>query len=676
MSNHITKLIIILLIAVIIIGVIPTDPVHAVNFQIDESYLENETDGNETEKSTVEKVTVSILENKLTQLWKSMLNNFKEMFGLFTIDELIYNRDKGELDLWWLEDEETVTNGNYSTGDVSKYTNEEEAVPRNYYMGIMPDSWHNSARSMHLIFQAIAWSMLGIAIVKNLLQVSLGTINPMMKFRFYDGIRDLFMAGFLLVGSLLIIETMFVFNQSLVEIFTTTIPTGSFANMGDNGTFASVLLQTFYFFIEMYLNFVYIVRAISIAVLIATAPLFIMSITFEGKNVLFMKWFKEITANIFLQSFHAFMLSFLLSVQFSATGFENMVILFSLVPLTEFFRSLILGKDAGGMAHTLGMGAITAGAGAIAGGAAALEGNKRESKGKGGGDNFKKSDTFDGKPPSMKTSGSTIEGNAKAPSNKTSKDALDTLPIAKNGSNTELSGRINKDGATVGNAGKSVAKGALKTAGGAMGVAAGVSMSAITGGKVGGKMIGKGVSSIGSGGKDIGSGASGAFSMAHDKYGPNVSTAGFNKKFNDSNIIAAETMPNGKVAIHRDKQSLQNEGLMDVSYNDESKTHTFTYDTNKMSPGNLQKLSDIKNNYNNHSDLSKQFGVHSVSTGRDGLVRVEANGQYLRGMGIEGMYATENRFVEQKGANQNSYTRIVPRVYDAPDSNNKQASRK
>lgn len=191
-------------------------------------------------------------------------------------------------------------------------------------------------------------------------------------------------------------------------------------------------------------------------------------------------------------------------------------------------------------------------------------------------------------------------------------------------------------------------------------------MAAITEGKIGGKMIEPSMNKTRSGIKGIGSAGASTGNLIHDRFNPNVK---------NSNILGAEELSNGKFAIHKDKKSIQDQGLVGVSYDNENKSHVFTYDPSVMNDANRQRLNDIQANFKSDPTGSRESGVRSVGVGQDGKVRVEASAPYLTAMGIEGMYSTGNRFVEQKGVNQGRDTKIVPEIFREPNKSGSNTQR-
>lgn len=266
-------------------------------------------------------------------LLQSTLNGLRNLLGLYSLNELIYNDGIRGSSAW--------------------------------VHGTMPESWHQNVVKYHMVFQAFAWTLISLAVVKSLIQRNLATINPGMRVSLIEQIQNLLLTGFILSSIFPIIAMFMYLNVKVVDVFGSLSPDfGDFQGLNNYSNWlAGMILQCFYFVVTLYLNFVYIMRSITLAILIAMAPLFVVTIAFGGQwKQLFGVWMKELLANIFLQSFHAFILAFFVTTTVSSRGIESMVLAFAMIPLTEFFRSMVMGQ-AGGMAHQLGVGATTAAAG-------------------------------------------------------------------------------------------------------------------------------------------------------------------------------------------------------------------------------------------------------------------------------------------------------------------------
>ena len=275
-------------------------------------------------------VGASEIEEFFVSLIQSALNGLRNLLGLYSINELIYNEGVRGSSAW--------------------------------VHGTMPEAWHDNVVKYHFVFQGLAWTLISLAIVKSLIQRNLATINPGMRISLMEQIQNLLVTGFILSAIFPIIAMFMYLNVKVVDVFgSITADFGDFAGLNNySNMIAGMILQVFYFIVTLYLNFVYIMRSITLAILIAMAPLFVVTIAFGGAwKQLFGVWMKELLANIFLQSFHAFILGFFITTTASSRGIEQMVIAFAMIPLTEFFRSLVMGQ-AGGVGHKLGIGATSA----------------------------------------------------------------------------------------------------------------------------------------------------------------------------------------------------------------------------------------------------------------------------------------------------------------------------
>lgn len=276
----------------------------------------------------------NMLEDIIIGLLQSTLNGLRNLLGLYSLNELIYNDGIRGSSAW--------------------------------VHGAMPETWHDNVVKYHMVFQAFAWALISLAVVKSLIQRNLSTINPAMRVSLIEQIQNLLLTGFILSAIFPIIAMFMYLNVKVVDVFGSLSPDfGDFAGLNNYSNWlAGMILQIFYFVVTLYLNFVYIMRSITLAILIAMAPLFVVTIAFGGHwKQLFGTWMKELLANIFLQSFHAFILAFFVTTTVSSRGIESMVLAFAMIPLTEFFRSMVMGQ-AGGIGHQLGVGATTAAMGA------------------------------------------------------------------------------------------------------------------------------------------------------------------------------------------------------------------------------------------------------------------------------------------------------------------------
>ena len=301
-----------------------------------------------------------VIEAKLSEFFGSVLLGLQSMLGLYSTNDLVFNQ------------------GSRAVG---------------FYGGIMSMDWMQKVVGFHIIFLSIAFSVLVLAIAKLLFQRNLATISTYARISLIEGIKDLIVVMILLGLIFPIISMVIRVNANIVEIMAGTAPAysvlGTSGAGGDFNNFAGILVMFFYFFISIYLNVVFIIRAITIAFLIATAPIFVMAIAFGNSGkAMFVSWARELVANIFLQAFFAFIISFFMNIQTSTRVLENLIISFSLIPLSGVFRGLIMGQAGGAttqIAHkAASQGTKAAGAIALAGGALAMAGGGAAAKAVGG----------------------------------------------------------------------------------------------------------------------------------------------------------------------------------------------------------------------------------------------------------------------------------------------------
>lgn len=574
------------------------------------------------------------LEVKLAEFLMSVVDGLRSTFGLYSLDELIYN------------------NGSRSSSL--------------FYGGIMPKTWMEKAMAFHMIFQAMAWIMLTVAIVKILIQNNLATVNIASKLSLMESIKNLLATGFMLIAVFVLINTALQINARIVAVFETTVPGYiGFGRAGtDNATFSGVLMSLYYLFIAAYMNVIYILRAITTAVLIASAPLFIVSIAFSTKgSKMFTTWSKEMVANIFMQSFHAFTLSLFLSLQFSSRGIEVMIISFALIPLTSFFKNLIVG-DSGSMADKVGGKAMAMGVGAVSGALAGAAGGMRA---KGGAPSSSKGDSSD------KSEGRPDKDSRSKAGIKESQGVLDGMNVTK--ADTEMSNMDDSntvsdrkhitneksDSAPMPNKLKAGAGTAVRALWAGTKVGAGLAVAAALGsmGVDERGIAGTAGKLISSGTGDLNSGIKKGFAVGKNQFNQELDDNSKNR--NHGNVISADKLSNGDVQIGRSRLSMEQEGLMDARMTSE-KNLAMTYDRDKLSAEDSKNLESYETNIAlGKGSLNADKGVANVTYegGNENRPTVHYNNVGMEQIGVKEMYSTDSRIVETKSPSNNKNTRMT-----------------
>jgi len=580
------------------------------------------------------------LEIKIVEFLTSGINSLKSLLNLREINELIFNK-----------------------GIVGSSM---------YYEGLMPKTWMDNTVKFHLLFQALTWIAISIAIIKLLFQRNLATINPAVRVSLLQGIQDLLICGFMLIAMFLLTNTMLSLNKRIVAVFATTVPEYSvFNGEMDIPTLGGVLLQVFYFIITLLLNIIYIIRGITAALLIGSAPVFIASIAFQNRNKrLFKTWIQLFVSTIFMQSVHAFVFSFLLGIQnASVRGIELAVISYCMIPLTFFFNSLITGGngpiDKLGIAGINTVGSVVGGIfGGITGGIAGVKSRYRGSQESGGEEIKTKSSD---KIPGINENRERREHSESTPTKESTSETLSAFQTDLNENKEatnydKLSGRPfknteNLSHADFGKAVKRTAGGAKDVAFGTAKVAAGGVMtvaSGITGkGKMGADLIKSGTGNIISGVKTAGITA-GEFMRkgANELYTRTQENAERNDDKVYGNILGAETLDNGDVVVHRDKYSLERQGLKDIRKTGDENM-AITYNKGNLSKEDGDNLSNIELAYKNGNyENLRQRGIEKVTTTESGDTVVHYNSYGQDNLGYKDAYISKNRVVETKSQGQ------------------------
>ena len=264
-----------------------------------------------------EQAKVGVIEQGMVTVCQSVLSWVRNLLGLYGIDELVFNQGiRGS---------------------------------KAFYNGIFPSQWESRVMIFYFIFLGIAIALIALAIIRILIKRNIATINSSARYDMINGIQKLLIAGFILAFLFPIINMVTKFNALLVQIFYSTTQ-GSFQdmfiNMSSNANvLGAFILQFIYLFISIYLNFTYIMRGIVLALLIASAPLFVIFIALgDNTSKIAETWIREFLANVFLQSIHALMLTFFTAVSVSSRGIEQLIVFGSLIIVTNLFKGLVLGS--------------------------------------------------------------------------------------------------------------------------------------------------------------------------------------------------------------------------------------------------------------------------------------------------------------------------------------------
>lgn len=229
-----------------------------------------------------------------------------------------------------------------------------------FYYGAMPERWMNVIGKFYLIFMILALSLLALGLLTMIIDKSFKTMNsnPVIRVGVLEQMKRMIIAGILISVSFPLINLLFSLNQKIVDIFSSVaVAQNSLFGVGfsQSSFLGSLFLSIAHFLVPVYLNAVYVIRSLALGILIAGSPLFIATLVFGGNaSETFYSWAKNLIENIFLQSYHAVILSVITTLQIGSRGFENVIISLSIIPLTKMFREIFFPMG-NGLAHRAGL---------------------------------------------------------------------------------------------------------------------------------------------------------------------------------------------------------------------------------------------------------------------------------------------------------------------------------
>lgn len=305
-------------------------------------------------EETVFSATPTQLERVLTSFFGNMLDGLRGILGMWSMDELLFS------DGW-------RQNG--------------------YVGGIFPNSWEPVIWALFLFMEIFAAMILLYGLITNVLKKAMSTMNTIARLHAMNQLQDLIVCAVALALLPLILRLLITLSHNFTLMIHEMIPvdaaTGEKKKIADmaarygagGGTISGIISQFLFFGVQVYFNFFYAVRALSVAILIMISPIMIALISVsESKKQASVQWAKELLANICIQPIQAFCMAAVLLLPASSHGFDNLIALYALIPFTSMLRGLFFGA-AGSWSEQVAHSAkqkttgTLAGAGLAAGGA-------------------------------------------------------------------------------------------------------------------------------------------------------------------------------------------------------------------------------------------------------------------------------------------------------------------
>ena len=292
------------------------------------------------------------MESSVTQFFQKLLDGVSGFVNIYSMEELIFNKGvRGS---------------------------------KAFFMGTFSKSYEQYLLNMFLIFAAISVSLVFFVVVRMIFKRQLSTANAFERASFADSVKDLLISLFFMSFSWGAIKLLLILNYQFVDIFSTLVGSKTLQRIAAGGILiGNIVVKFTYFILEIYINYVYIIRGLVIAALIIVAPLFIIAFNFgqKGKQM-FWAWLRELTGSIFLQSLHALVYGIIIVASTGSRGIEGIVMIAAIIPLTSMFKEI---TGSGGDTILKTAGSLTKTTSETMGNAAQLAGNAASSLASGAG---------------------------------------------------------------------------------------------------------------------------------------------------------------------------------------------------------------------------------------------------------------------------------------------------
>ena len=228
------------------------------------------------------------------------------------------------------------------------------ARPLNYHYGVMTNDMHDIAITVYTVNLILSLLFLGFMIVKLIHQKMVATTNIIAKTNLMEGIKDIVFVCVMLAFFTPLFEILLELNYLIVRTFSYSSDyMSAFSILGSTAlsmeSMAGFIISTMFLSIDMYINFVYLVREITVSFMFAIAPIIIVSYLWSPtqKNMVF-GYIRELVGNIFMQSFHAITMTFFAGYNMSnMTSLQAIGSAYCFIPITQLFRQLVIGNNGG-----------------------------------------------------------------------------------------------------------------------------------------------------------------------------------------------------------------------------------------------------------------------------------------------------------------------------------------
>lgn len=220
-----------------------------------------------------------------------------------------------------------------------------------FLYGMFPVSWEPYIWMMYGIFALLSVLFLMFSLIRLVTSRALATANAMGRRKAWESVRGVITAILFFAALPFVIQLLCSASAGLAGIARALMGSDTVAmrraNVNAGGGLGGAVISVLTFATDVYFNFFYSLRMLSIAVMIAIAPICVLAYSFDSKkNQIFAAWTKEMLSAIFILPIHAFLLAFLCLLPTGGSGVLAILLMYSVIPLTSSLRSILFG-DAG-----------------------------------------------------------------------------------------------------------------------------------------------------------------------------------------------------------------------------------------------------------------------------------------------------------------------------------------
>ena len=229
-----------------------------------------------------------------------------------------------------------------------------------HHYGVMTQAMYSTAQEIYVLTMLVSLLALSSLVIKMIHQKMSSTINVGAKLSLMEGFKDLCFVSVMLMFFPALFELMLELNYYIVKTFSFSsefLQAYQVSNAKVMGmqSLAGFVISSMFLSIDTYINVVYLIRAITCSFLFAISPVVTISYAWgSSQKKLYMSYLREIVGNIFMQSFHAVTMCFFASYNTSnLSSLEAIAATYSFIPITQLFRSLVIGSN-GGFSEQIG----------------------------------------------------------------------------------------------------------------------------------------------------------------------------------------------------------------------------------------------------------------------------------------------------------------------------------